>query len=92
MGPPTPSNPMPGAATGVLLRVRTGEPQAWNRTHFFAVAALLMRRILVDEARGRLGQRGPRQAQIVELLGSHGQEDDTMQLGPSMICTSLERN
>jgi RNA polymerase sigma-70 factor (ECF subfamily) len=98
---PTPSNPIPGAVTEVLLRVGTGEPQAWNsllalvyddlhrlagaymrehsaggmlqptalvnetylrllrqksvdwknRTHFFGVAALLMRRILVDEAR-----------------------------------------
>jgi RNA polymerase sigma-70 factor (ECF subfamily) len=100
---PTPSNPIPGAVTEVLLRVGTGEPQAWNsllalvyddlhrlaaaymrehsaggmlqptalvnetylrllrqksadwknRTHFFGVAALLMRRILVDEARHR---------------------------------------
>jgi RNA polymerase sigma-70 factor (ECF subfamily) len=100
---PTPSNPIPGAVTEVLLRVGTGEPQAWNslltlvyddlhrlaeaymrehsasgmlqptalvnetylrllrqksvdwknRMHFFGVAALLMRRILVDEARQR---------------------------------------
>jgi RNA polymerase sigma-70 factor (ECF subfamily) len=100
---PTPSNPIPGAVTEVLLRVGTGEPQAWNsllalvyedlhrlaeaymrehsaggmlqptalvnetylrlvrqksvdwknRAHFFGVAALLMRRILVDEARRR---------------------------------------
>lgn len=42
------------------LRLATDQTVAWrNRTHFFAVAATCMRRILVDHARRRLaGKRG----------------------------------
>jgi RNA polymerase sigma factor (TIGR02999 family) len=42
------------------LRLAGSGPDAWeNRTHFFAVAAQIMRRVLVDHARARLaGKRG----------------------------------
>jgi RNA polymerase sigma factor (TIGR02999 family) len=42
----------------VYLRMTGGTPLAWqNRSHFFAVASSMMRRILVDHARQRQAQR-----------------------------------
>src|SRR6516164_7722568 len=47
-----------------------GSDSTWeNRAHFYAVAARVMRRILVlDDAMHRLAQRDPRKSEIVELL------------------------
>ena len=42
----------------VYLRLTGSEPLSYNdRTHFFAVAAQTMRRILVDYARGRVAEK-----------------------------------
>jgi RNA polymerase sigma factor (TIGR02999 family) len=42
----------------LYLRLGTGNPPEWrSRTHFFAVAANTLRRILVDHARARCAQR-----------------------------------
>lgn len=42
----------------VFLRLLDGREVAWqNRTHFFALAARMMRRILVDHARARLAEK-----------------------------------
>src|SRR5271157_195593 len=52
-----------------------------NRAHFFAVAAQLMRRILVDQALDRLARLDPRQARIVELRFFTGlTEEETAQV------------
>jgi RNA polymerase sigma factor (TIGR02999 family) len=46
------------------LRLRSQRHVSWrNRKHFFAVAAITMRRILLDHARSRLADR--RQAEVV---------------------------
>jgi RNA polymerase sigma factor (TIGR02999 family) len=52
-----------------LLRLMEGEPVTFeNRAHFFAVAARIMRRLLVDHARRRFaGKRGGKDMQQVEL-------------------------
>ncbi|MBI2690022.1 MAG: sigma-70 family RNA polymerase sigma factor [Acidobacteria bacterium] len=56
----------------VYLRVIGGEPATWqNRAHFFAVAATLMRRILVDYARERKAAKrggGNRQVELEDRL------------------------
>jgi len=50
------------------LRLMANEQRQWNdRTHFFAVAAEAMRRILVDSARRKLAQRRGGRAQRTEL-------------------------
>jgi RNA polymerase sigma factor (TIGR02999 family) len=42
----------------VFLRLLDGRDVVWqNRTHFFALAARMMRRILVDHARARLAEK-----------------------------------
>ena len=42
----------------VFLRLLDGRKVAWqNRAHFFALAARMMRRILVDHARARLAEK-----------------------------------
>lgn len=42
----------------VFLRLLDGREVAWqNRTHFFALAARMMRHILVDHARARLAEK-----------------------------------
>ena len=42
----------------VVLRLLDGREVVWqNRTHFFALAARMMRHILVDHARARLAQK-----------------------------------
>jgi RNA polymerase sigma factor (TIGR02999 family) len=52
-----------------LLRLMEGEPVSFaNRAHFFAIAARIMRRLLVDHARRRVAdKRGGEQLQPVEL-------------------------
>ena len=52
-----------------LLRLMEGEPVSFdNRAHFFAIAARIMRRLLVDHARRRIaGKRGGEDLQQIEL-------------------------
>jgi len=52
-----------------LLRLMEGEPVSFeNRSHFFAIAARIMRRLLVDHARRRVaGKRGGEGMQQIEL-------------------------
>jgi RNA polymerase sigma factor (TIGR02999 family) len=52
-----------------LLRLMEGEPVSFeNRSHFFALAARIMRRLLVDHARRRVaGKRGGEGMQQIEL-------------------------
>jgi RNA polymerase sigma factor (TIGR02999 family) len=52
-----------------LVRLMDGEPVSFeNRAHFFAIAARIMRRLLVDHARRRVaGKRGGDDLQQVEL-------------------------
>lgn len=41
-----------------FLRISSGEPVDWkDRVHFFAVAAQVMRRVLVDHARGKNAEK-----------------------------------
>ena len=56
-----------------LLRLMEGEPVSFeNRSHFFAIAARIMRRLLVDHARrrvaGKRGGEGMRQIELEEGL------------------------
>jgi len=52
-----------------LLRLMEGEPVSFeNRAHFFAIAARIMRRLLVDHARRHVaGKRGGEDLRQVEL-------------------------
>lgn len=52
-----------------LVRLMEGEPVSFeNRAHFFAIAARIMRRLLVDHARRRItDKRGGENLQQVEL-------------------------
>jgi RNA polymerase sigma factor (TIGR02999 family) len=52
-----------------LLRLMEGEPVSFeNRSHFFAIAARIMRRLLVDHARRRVaGKRGGEGMQQIEM-------------------------
>jgi RNA polymerase sigma factor (TIGR02999 family) len=50
-----------------LKLIGTGDRKFENRTHFFAVAAEAMRRILIDRARRRQTQRHGGQCERVEL-------------------------
>jgi len=52
-----------------LLRLMEGEPVSFeNRSHFFALAARIMRRLLVDHARRRIaGKRGGEGMQQIEM-------------------------
>ncbi len=55
----------------VYLRLARTEPFALtNRTHFFSVAAKIMRRILVDHARRRARRRGPPVSISISRVGS----------------------
>ena len=51
----------------VYLRITGGQPQWNDRVHFFAVAATLMRRILVDYARERMTSKRVGRDRQVEL-------------------------
>ncbi|HEY6341669.1 MAG TPA: sigma-70 family RNA polymerase sigma factor [Bryobacteraceae bacterium] len=64
------------------MRLAGGQPGPWqNRAHFFAVAAHVMRQVLVDHARRRhSGKRGGGNAQKVDidaevLIGAENTED-----------------
>jgi RNA polymerase sigma factor (TIGR02999 family) len=52
-----------------LMRLMDGEPVSFeSRAHFFAIAARIMRRLLVDHARRRVaGKRGGEELEQVEL-------------------------
>jgi RNA polymerase sigma factor (TIGR02999 family) len=59
-----------------LLRLLGGEPVSFeSRAHFFALAARIMRRLLVDHARRRLADRRGGDQQLVDL-------DDGLALTP----------
>ena len=71
-----------------LRLVEQRDPNWQNRAHFFAVASQLMRRVLVDYARGRLRQkRGGKQAKVslekVYIL-SRGRSDELLALDKSL--------
>jgi RNA polymerase sigma factor (TIGR02999 family) len=52
----------------VFVRLIDGKPVQWrNRTHFFAIAARLMRRVLVDSARARHYQKRGAGAAMLSL-------------------------
>lgn len=58
----------------VFLRLVDGTRISWqNRSHFYAVCARLMRRILVDRARARHAQKRGGHARPVELSGFEGE-------------------
>ena len=55
------------------LRLVDQERAGWkNRAHFFGIAAQMMRRVLVDHARGRLAEKRGGGAQQVTLSDIHG--------------------
>jgi RNA polymerase sigma factor (TIGR02999 family) len=69
-----------------LVRLMEGEPVSFeSRAHFFAIAARIMRRLLVDHARRRVaGKRGGEELQQVDLedglLLSAAQSSDVLAL------------
>ncbi len=71
-----------------LRLVRQDAPQWQDRAHFLAVAAQLMRHILVDHARARLtGKRGggaPRLSLDAELIPAQKQEIDLVALDDAL--------
>jgi RNA polymerase sigma factor (TIGR02999 family) len=71
-----------------LRMVRQDAPQWQDRAHFLAVAAQLMRHILVDHARARLtGKRGgrvPRLSLDAELIPAQKQEIDLVALDDAL--------
>jgi RNA polymerase sigma factor (TIGR02999 family) len=75
------------------LRLAGGAPVTWqNRSHFFAVAARLMRRILVDHARSRRSlKRGGRDRAVSleeELLLPSSPERDLVTLDDALTALS----
>lgn len=58
----------------LYLRLRAGNPPDWrSRTHFFAVAATTLRRILIDHARAHCaGRRGGKEIKIPLELAEVG--------------------
>ena len=74
----------------VFLRLRGGSIDWQNRTHFFSVAARVMRRILVDHARARLAKKRPGSAQRVEADEAlHYSADDPVTV--LMVDEALQR-
>ena len=61
------------------LRLVSGAPVDWNgRTHFFAAAAVAMRRVLVDHARRRNSAKrggGLRRVELDEPIAASGEPD-----------------
>jgi len=58
----------PTALIGELYLKLQGQPIDWqDRTHFFAVAAMKVRRILLDHARKKYGQKAPPRQGRVDL-------------------------
>jgi RNA polymerase sigma-70 factor (ECF subfamily) len=74
------------------LRLAGMEGVAWSgRTHFFAVAAKVMRRILVDQARARAsGKRGAR-ARVVSLAAAEGKSSNDSVVDVLALDQVLER-
>ncbi len=78
----------------VFLRLLDGREVAWqNRTHFFALAARMMRHILVDNARARLAEK--RDVVVVPLV-LEGPFDPSPISDPALLAlddalTSLKR-
>ena len=74
----------------LALRLLGSEPLAYNdRTHFFALAAQMMRRILIDHARARVaGKRGGSQQRVnlssVEELWPAPQSEDVLMLDEAL--------
>lgn len=74
----------------LALRLLGSEPLAYNdRTHFFALAAQMMRRILIDHARARVaGKRGGAQQRVnlssVEELWPAPQSEDVLMLDEAL--------
>jgi len=71
------------------LRLIDGSRVQWrNRTHFFAVSAKLMRRILVDFARSRRSQKRGGAAELVSLeeagIASPQKSDDILELDDAL--------
>lgn len=71
------------------LRLVSGRPLNWqNRAHFFAVAARVMRHILVDVARGRKRERRGSGAPMLslneELVFSAGRADELLALDEAL--------
>jgi RNA polymerase sigma factor (TIGR02999 family) len=71
------------------LRLIDGSRVQWrNRTHFFAVSAKLMRRILVDFARSRRSQKRGGAAEFVSLeeagIASPKKSDDILELDDAL--------
>ena len=62
-----------------------------NRAHFFAVAAAMMRRILVDHARRRLAEKRGGGLEQVTLAGDEAAADDPKEIDVLALHTSLER-
>jgi RNA polymerase sigma-70 factor, ECF subfamily len=59
------------------LRLGKGEAGRWeNRTHFFAVAAQVMRHVLIDHARSYRHQKRGGGAQRVDLDDLHGMSEE----------------
>ena len=62
------------------LRLRGLEKVPWHdRTHFFAIASRIMRRLLVDHARAKMAQkRGPDTPRVVVSEGLHEEIQPSM--------------
>jgi RNA polymerase sigma factor (TIGR02999 family) len=57
----------------------------WNgRGHFFGAAALAMRRILIDRARGRKGARGRRADVEIDALAAEPEPDEMLAIDESV--------
>lgn len=57
----------------------------WNgRGHFFGAAALAMRRILIDRARGRRGARGKRAHVEIEALAAEPEPDEMLAIDEAL--------
>lgn len=72
-----------------FLRLVSAKEVTWtNRTHFFAIAARLMRRILVDHARAHAGRRRGGDYQRISLaedqLAASGAPDELLALDDAM--------
>jgi RNA polymerase sigma factor (TIGR02999 family) len=75
------------------LRLADQQRVNWkNRAHFFGMAAQMMRRVLVDHARGRLAEKRGGGAQQVTLSDIHGDAgEDNGDLDVLALHEALER-
>lgn len=77
----------------LYIRLATGAPVDWkDRSHFFAVAARMMRRIVIDAARATLAQKrgGPDDVLTLdeELAGSGPSNDNLVALDEALTVLS----